>query len=64
MTAHPLPPPPKTRTPAAIERWLKKVHLESGGHQKPEDGACLMEAVAFMQGQPFGTGSISTERAF
>jgi hypothetical protein len=31
---------------------LRKLHLEAGGHKKPEDGMCVMEAVAYVQGRP------------
>jgi hypothetical protein len=51
MTA--LPARPKTRTPTAIKRWLAKVTLESGAHFSPEQGGCLMEAIAYIQDQPF-----------
>jgi hypothetical protein len=27
--------------------------LASGGHEKPEDGACIMEAVAYVAGEPW-----------
>jgi hypothetical protein len=27
--------------------------LEAGAHEGPEDGMCVMEAVAFMAGEPF-----------
>ena len=29
-----------------------EIALKSGGHQKREDGMCLMEAVAFLAGEP------------
>ena len=52
-TANPLPPLPKTQRPAALKRWLSKVKLASGGHSSPQDGACLLEVVAYVQRRDF-----------
>jgi hypothetical protein len=51
MTA--LPTPAITPALRTWRSWLRSLKLESGGHRKPEDGMCLMEAVSYMQGQPF-----------
>jgi len=33
--------------------WLRSLKLEKGAHTDPKKGMCLLEAVAYMQGQPF-----------
>ena len=32
---------------------LETLRLESGGHSSPDKGFCVMEAVAFVAGEPF-----------
>ena len=32
---------------------LDSLELASGGHSSPDKGMCVMEAVAFMAGEPF-----------
>jgi hypothetical protein len=38
--------------PARLER-VQALTLDSGGHNSPDDGMCVMEAVAFVAGEPF-----------
>jgi hypothetical protein len=33
--------------------WLENLHLDRGGHKSPEEGACVLEAVAYVAGEPF-----------
>ena len=32
---------------------LDELHLEHGAHAKPDDGMCVMEAVAYIAGEPW-----------
>lgn len=36
-----------------IEKLAEIQHLKSGAHKNPEDGMCIMEAVAYVTGEPF-----------
>ena len=42
-------------SPAVHERfgWLETISLESGAHESLERGACVMEAVAYIAGEPW-----------
>ena len=41
-----------TTTPPAIDpAWITGITLAKGGHQSPDEGLCLLEAVAFLAGE-------------
>jgi hypothetical protein len=43
-------------TAIRMKNWrsfLRSLKLEAGGHSKPEQGMCLLEAIAYIQDQPF-----------
>lgn len=38
---------------ARLENLLKSIPLASGAHKTPADGVCVMECVAYLQGEPY-----------
>jgi hypothetical protein len=40
-------------TPKPLPRSFDVITLEEGSHDNPEDGMCAMEAIAYVQGEPF-----------
>jgi hypothetical protein len=35
------------------QAWLKRIKLSVGGHESPDKGACVMEVVAYIAGEPW-----------